>query len=229
MATVGYGDIHPATPAGKGLAILLIVLGTGAFLGVFANATELMISRRESLVRRRKLHMIIGLYFSEVGGWLLRGFSKADPERSLLRDRLIVGNGWSAKDFNTVRNKLKKFQFAVAAEKIDLRDLAEKLSEKRGFLIRLLENPALLEQEAFAEHLRAVLHLAEEFPCRRDFDDIQPSDLQHLKGDMKRVYSSLVDHWLSNMEHMKEQYPYLFSLAVRTNPFDEAATPIVSQ
>ena len=33
VATVGYDDIHPATPVGKVLAIVLIVAGVGTFLG----------------------------------------------------------------------------------------------------------------------------------------------------------------------------------------------------
>jgi small-conductance mechanosensitive channel len=66
MATVGYGDIVPATSAGKIIAILLIVTGVGTFLGVIANATELMLSRREKLARMKKLNMVIGVFFSEV-------------------------------------------------------------------------------------------------------------------------------------------------------------------
>ena len=34
----------------------------------------------------------------------------------------------------------------------------------------------------------------------------------------------LVREWLSYMEHLKSDYPYLFSLAVRTNPFDPNAS-----
>jgi len=30
------------------------------------------------------------------------------------------------------------------------------------------------------------------------------------------------------MEHLKVNYPYLFSLAMRTNPFDRDASPIVA-
>jgi hypothetical protein len=29
------------------------------------------------------------------------------------------------------------------------------------------------------------------------------------------------------MEHLKDNYPYLFSLAMRTNPFDQDASVIV--
>jgi hypothetical protein len=29
------------------------------------------------------------------------------------------------------------------------------------------------------------------------------------------------------MKHLKDNYPYLFSLAMRTNPFDHEASPVV--
>ena len=47
ISTVGYGDIHPATKAGKFLVMILIICGVGTFLGVIANATEMIINRRE--------------------------------------------------------------------------------------------------------------------------------------------------------------------------------------
>jgi hypothetical protein len=41
------------------------------------------------------------------------------------------------------------------------------------------------------------------------------------------VYGLLVIEWLKYMQHLKQQYPYLFSLAMRTNPFDANASAIV--
>jgi len=38
------------------------------------------------------------------------------------------------------------------------------------------------------------------------------------------VFQLLVREWLTHMEHLKHDYPYLFSLAVRTNPFDPNAS-----
>ena len=67
MATVGYGDIHPLTDGGKIFTILLIVLGVGAFLGVIANITDIILARREGERRVQKLNMVIGVFFSEVG------------------------------------------------------------------------------------------------------------------------------------------------------------------
>jgi hypothetical protein len=40
---------------------------------------------------------------------------------------------------------------------------------------------------------------------------------------MKRAYSELLREWIAHMKHLKTAYPYLFSLAVRTNPFDAGA------
>jgi hypothetical protein len=50
----------------------------------------------------------------------------------------------------------------------------------------------------------------------------------HLERDTNRVYSALVDEWFRYMEYIHAQYPYLFSLAMRTNPFDESASVVVS-
>lgn len=33
----------------------------------------------------------------------------------------------------------------------------------------------------------------------------------------------LAREWLGHVEHLQREYPYLFSLAVRTNPFDAQA------
>jgi len=44
---------------------------------------------------------------------------------------------------------------------------------------------------------------------------------------MKRAHVLLIVEWLAYMKHLKINYPYLFSLAVRMNPFDPNASPIV--
>jgi hypothetical protein len=37
----------------------------------------------------------------------------------------------------------------------------------------------------------------------------------------------LVQQWLEYVKYLKDNYPYLFSLAMRTNPFDQTASPFV--
>ena len=45
---------------------------------------------------------------------------------------------------------------------------------------------------------------------------------------MNRAYGLLVREWVMYMAYLKANYPYLFSLAARTNPFDRNATPEVA-
>jgi voltage-gated potassium channel len=227
IATVGYGDVHPTTSAGKIFAILLIITGVGTFLGVIANATELMLSRREKMGRMRKLNMVVGVFFSEVGTKLIRIFVDLDPRAEEIRRGLIVTEKWTQQDFRQVSEHLRHFNYGIEIPGTELTSLKDFLLRQRDFLVRLLENPTLLEHESFTDLLRAVFHLTEELAYRGDLRQIPESDKRHIMGDMIRSYHLLVREWLAYMEHLKVNYPYLFSLAMRINPFDRQASPII--
>lgn len=227
MSTVGYGDIHPTTPAGKALAILVILVGTGTFLGVIANATEIMLSRRDKQSRLRKHHILVGVYFSELGNRLLAAFATADPQLVEIRNQLLVDPSWQEADFAKAAAALSTHPHAVDTRLVDLNALHTLLGDRRAFLVGLLEHPTLLEHDLFTDHLQAVFHLAEELVYRTNLRDLPDSDRHHLAGDMKRVYATIVGQWLDYLQYLKGDYPYLFSLAVRINPFDPQASAVV--
>jgi hypothetical protein len=181
-------------------------------------------SKREKL---DKLNMVIGTFFSEVGTGLITRLSLHDPHLDAIRQDLVVTDAWTADEFSSVQNRLSRYRYDIAIATVDLEELRRFLKDRKEFLLRLLENPVLLEHESFTELLQAVFHLTEELERRGDFTQLPKSDLQHLAGDVRRVYSLLVVQWLGYMEYLKRNYPYLFSLAMRSNPFDEAASPIV--
>jgi hypothetical protein len=64
------------------------------------------------------------------------------------------------------------------------------LKAKADFLLRLLENPNLLEHESVTKLLRAVFHLAEELSWRQDIAALPDSDLNHLSGDVTRAIAA---------------------------------------
>jgi voltage-gated potassium channel len=227
MATVGYGDIVPATPAGKIIAVVLIVTGVGTFLGVIANATEIMLSRREKQARMKKLNMVIGVFFSEVGNRLIHIFALADLHFEEIHESLIITEKWTREDFLKVGEQVKNGRHGVEISRTDLVTLKIFLIQERDFLVRLLENPTLLEHESFTDLLRAVFHLAEELAYREDLSKSPATDRAHIGGDINRAYHLLVHQWLDYMEYLKVNYPYLFSLAIRTNPFNREISPIV--
>jgi voltage-gated potassium channel len=47
VTTVGYGDTFPVTPVGKGIAVLLMIMGIGLFGALAASLSSLFIERRQ--------------------------------------------------------------------------------------------------------------------------------------------------------------------------------------
>lgn len=189
---------------------------------------ESVINSREKQVLLEKLNMVIGTFFSEMGTELLKEISKYDLNTAKIRETLIMNSEWSDDDFLDAAEKIKDYDgdLNICCDDVSvkfLESLKEYLNNKRDFLLRLLENPNLLEHERFTELLRAVFHLTEELNKRNDLKRLPNSDYLHLKGDIDRVHGLLILEWLHYMEHLMDNYPYLFSLALRVNPFDPDA------
>jgi voltage-gated potassium channel len=228
IATVGYGDIHPLTPAGKILVMIIILTGVGCFIGVAANSIESMIDERERKVRIEKLNMIIGIFFSEVGTKILKKFSEHDLSIHEIRSALLVSNNWSDAEFAHAKKVLENHVCNLDSRSVPLEDLHGFLMHHKGFLLALLENPQLIEHDSFTPLLQALFHLTEELMARDKLTGLPTTDYAHLSGDINRVYRLLMIEWLTYMKYLKQNYPYLFSLAMRQNPFDTNATVIVS-
>lgn len=208
--------------------IFLYLIGDIAFVFIEVLLVTLIIhhilDEREKHAMLKKLNMVIGAFFSEAGTPLLKFFSKFDTEAENLSKQLIVDKNWSTEHFEKMQTALQKHEYKIDSCAGDLQGLQSFIVDKRAFLLRLLENPNLLEHEEFTELLWAVFHLAEELSFRKSIKNLPDTDFNHLSGDIKRAYGLLIREWLSHMEHLKDNYPYLFSLAVRTNPFDVSAS-----
>ncbi len=217
-----FGDAHH---------IFIYLVGDIAFVPIELLLVTLIIHRllesREKRSTLKKLNMVIGAFFSEVGTELLGYFADFVPQSSEIRERLVVTNNWSEREFSTVGRSLEACDCVIDREKDGLGNLRGFLMEKRSFLLALLGNPNLLEHESFTDLLWAVFHLAEELAHRTNVRKLPDTDYEHLAGDIKRAYKRLISEWLDYMKHLKAEYPYLFSLAIRTNPFDRNASPEV--
>jgi voltage-gated potassium channel len=229
VTTVGYGDISPVTTAGKVLSIFLIITGVGTFLGVVANATEILLNKQEQKARMEKLNMVMGVFFSEAGTRLLTYFTESDPAIHPISSHLMISSDWTRETFLSAGRRISDHTFSSDIHKIDIDSLRAFLNEKSDVILRLLENPSLLEHESFTDLIRALLHLKDELSLRENLDQLPESDYQHLAGDIRRAYTLLSAQWLNYAHYLKDYYPYLFSLAVRTNPFNATRSVIVKQ
>jgi hypothetical protein len=169
--------------------------------------------------------MAIGTFFSEAGTGLLRLFSAFDLSVSQIRSRLLIKGEWTDKEFDNVRKFLAAHVCSIDSGIRDLEELKAFLLDKRGFLLSLLENPNLLEHESFTDLLFAVFHLTEELAVRKTVTSLTPPDYHHVANDLKRAYVLLLTEWIAYVRHLKAYYPYIFSLVIRTNPFDPDAAP----
>jgi len=211
--------------------IFIYLVGDVAFVFVEVLLVTLIIhsllEEREKKARLKKLNMVIGVFYSEVGTKLLEILSKWDPQIESIQKELVIEGKSPVRKFGRICRYLKKHDYNIEIEKPDWDTVKAFLMTKKDFLLRLLENQNLLEHESFTDVLWAVFHLAEELEARKSLQGLPDSDHKHLSGDVKRVYGKLALQWLKYMEHLKSSYPHLFSLSLRTNPFDRSATPIV--
>lgn len=212
--------------------IFIYLVGDVAFVPIEVLLVTLIIHRvlssREKRIKLQKLNMVVGTFFSEVGTRLLAEFADRDPDLKDIRRDLLVSGDWTDSKFDEIWKKLRSYTYSVDMSRVNLEDLRDNLTAKRDFLVRLLENPLLLDNEAFTGLLRAVFHLTEELQARSDFRALPETDIDHLAGDIHRAYYNLVMQWLQYMKYLKKAHPYLFSLAMRTNPFDRAGTAVVT-
>jgi hypothetical protein len=198
-----------------------------SFLPVYVLFVTLMIERvikeREREAKMKKLNMVIGVFFSEVGTVLLQDLMKFYADGAELSQRLRPTPHWRVADFDAARDFVKGHVVFLDARLSDLAALKSFLSDKKPVLLMLLENPNLLEHDAFTDLLWAVTHLIEELQARRSLQGLPETDLDHLSGDLNRAHTHLLIEWITYLRHLHDDYPYLYSLAVRMNPMNPDA------
>ena len=203
-----------------------------AFLPIYVIIVTLMVDKllqsREQEALLNKMNMVIGAFFSELGNKLIVEYREFDPDAERTLDMLRIRMDWTEKDFLRTQKLVRSKKLNIECGRGDLLKLRSLLLSKRSFMLRLLENPNLLEHDTFSDLLWSVFHLTEELEYRKDPQTLCRPDGEHISNDMKRAFSLLIFEWLSYAKHLKKDYPYLYSLAVRTNPFDPASKAEIS-
>lgn len=182
-----------------------------------------MAQQRERREIAQKLNMIIGSFFSEVGTDVLAWMAESEGLDAHSHQELIPATDWHANEYRAARARFSEHAPDFILEPERLIELRDRLITEKGFLLGLLANQALLEHAEFTDLMWALTHVSEELEARRDLTSLSDADRRHLEVDLQRAYSLLGVQWLRYLEHLQVFYPYLFSMAVRTNPIDPAA------
>lgn len=189
-------------------------------VGLFING---LIAARERDEMLHKMNMVVGAFFSEVGRDLVDRLMAFDTDIETIRPHMRFTARWAPADYETHRASICGDSHPMAIDRGDVDDLKELLHARRSFILGLLQNGNLLEHQSFTDMMWAVSHLAEELDARPDLHALPLPDARHIELDMARAYGRLLGETLSYARHLKADYPYLYSFAIRTNPFDPDA------
>ncbi len=223
---MAFDLLHVALFGDRGYIARFIMAQLG-FLPVSIFVVTVVINQllagRERRSLLNKMNMVIGAFFSEVGTGLLGHVRVGGGKRTAFD----VSADWREADFAAAAGMVDELEIAGTMDSAEIEALRRYLSGKRDFLLSLLANPNLLEHDSFTETLWAVLHVNEELACRGEIAALPSTDIEHLRGDINRALRAVLREWLSYMQHLQQDYPYLFSLAVRTNPLRPDRSPVV--
>lgn len=188
------------------IAIVTVVLGK-------------YLKKREKAERLRKINVVINAFFSEAGTDLLKGFLEFSSSCDEIGSKLDIQTDWDDSAFLSAVGYLQKEVIKVECKAQQLSSLKELMIRKKNFMIGMIENPNLLEHDTFTDMLLSVFHVMEELMARNEFSEDHRADMAHISNDVRRALQSLLIQWVEYMRHLKTEYPYLYSLEIRKNPF----------
>ena len=185
---------------------------------------ERVLNAREKRERLEQINILISAFFTETGAAVLETLKPCldgpDPET------LQMNANWTDKMFDAAARDTRAGVYHASPSADTLTALKALLPQKKAGILAMFANPNLLEHDTFTDMLWALYHLIDELESRTDVSSLPHSDITHLSGDMARAWGLLVGEWVGYMKHLKNRYPYLWSLAVRKNPFARGSVVI---
>ncbi len=92
-----------------------------------------LLADRSKQSKMEKMNIVVGVFFSEVGTWLLTYLSDNDPNLRRLSGDLVKIHQWPDEEFIRVQDKFEDPNYNIDIKKIDIKALSTYLSSKRNF------------------------------------------------------------------------------------------------
>lgn len=185
------------------IQVLLVTLLLNRFLNMI-----------EAQKKRKKINVIISVFFVEAGTEILTAMSLFHRNREQLSKLLRYTESEKSKSMSRLK-KEELFRYEIDLEQDDLADLSSLLNKYREFMLHMLGNDNLLEHDSFTDMLWAVFHVADELKMRLGEQNLQPEDMNHLAIDIRRAYTALLYEWMNYMRYLKTEYPFLYVTATK--------------
>ncbi|GAA0865172.1 hypothetical protein [Paraclostridium tenue] len=171
---------------------------------------EKLIDYRAKKDRIEKINMLVGVFFTEVGGKLMHLIIDADKDA-----KNYITN---FEDLNKIKKSLYEYNYKVNMNYIDLCTIKNILVEHSNLFVTLISNESILQHQIFTDLLMSVIHLRDEIIFMEKDNELE-LNINHLENDVIRVYKNISIQWISYLEYLQKSYPFLYNNAIRVNPF----------
>ncbi len=177
-----------------------------------------ILKTRDKKKKKDKMSVLISAFYSRSGNDLLKMISKMNNNSKDVADVFLPENMKQLKA-EVIINKIKSAGIALDINESNLNLLKERLNQDIDFYFNVIQDENLLEHEAFTDIIWAAIHLQQELTKRDSLKELYDKDKEHLIGDIERLYNNLISVWPTYLLHLKKDYPFLYSLVIRDNPF----------
>lgn len=206
--------------------LIVVIAEELAFMPIYVFITaviaERLLTKKEKMEMHRKMNALVGTFFTEMGYEMIKIIIGLDKNFPKIKDELINVENWDEARSKHIAGIVEHHKYYAPKGCDDLYVMKDLILAKKDFLLELMSNSSLIEKDEFSELLLAVNHILEEFRTRGEISNFNNEDVGHLHVDIERAYRHLINGWVTYMIHLGKEYPYLYVLALRVNPFKAA-------
>jgi hypothetical protein len=193
-----------------------------AFIPIQVAIVTIVINRFLNIMEKRKkikkVNVIISTFFVEVGTSIMTALSGFNRHHNDFCELIDIKELSSNRKYY-IKKLLNELKYDIYANPDKLVGLASLMAENKAYMLRMLENSNLLEHDSFTDMLWSVFHVADELQSRGDLKELDKGDIDHLSNDLLRAYSAMILEWINYITYLHDEYPFLYALAIRKNPF----------
>lgn len=210
--------------------IMIFLIADIAFvpLEVFfvSMVLENMLEKRELEQTLKKINMIVGLFYQELGNKLLSTIVLGDVDANT--KEVNVDFNWEEEQYKLLEKGFLNRSYELDINNVNLDEVDKLISNYQQLVTNIITNPVIHEHELFTDVIMSIFHLSEELK-QRPIGSRNDHDIHHLKSDLERVYKNLSINWVDYLRYLQVEYPYLFLSAITNNPFDLRDRAVIEQ
>lgn len=169
-----------------------------------------VITKGEKIKLERRMNVVIGSVFHEIGNSIISLVVVADRNIDELKRICKMDQSWNDGDFDRLSDSIMEYSCDIDINKIDLIKLRDLITKKDQLFLDLIISSSLDDYKDFNEMIISILHLRDEFDSLFINDVLEENDEEHMRFDICKSYKLLLVFWVRYMKSLRDFYPAMF-------------------